>query len=172
MLNKLSRISFGFVMIFSMTTSKALAHGSIINYQATEAMKINATFDDGKPMANAQVVIYSPTNPSQSWLTGMTDDKGNFIFTPDFSQEGDWTVKVRLAGHGNVINIPIKSVSTPKTNELNSSSSSPSQESSQILNSSSQKIISSPTIMQKLMMAATGVWGFVGTALFFSRKKV
>jgi nickel transport protein len=172
MLNKLSRVSFGFIVIFALTTTKVLAHGSIINYQETEAIEIDAKFDNGSPMANAQVVIYSPSNPTQPWLTGMTDDKGKFIFTPDDSQEGDWTVKVRSAGHGSVINIPVKSVSNQEANEVNSSSPSESQENNHIVKSSSSDMTPSPTMMQKLMMAATGVWGFVGTALFFSRKKV
>ncbi|BAQ60294.1 hypothetical protein GM3708_700 [Geminocystis sp. NIES-3708] len=172
MFKKLSEVSFGFIIFFSMTISKVSAHGSVINYQSKEVIEIDAKFDNGKPMANAQVVIYSPTNPTQSWLTGITDDKGKFIFTPDFSQEGDWTIKIRSAGHGNVVNIPIKSTPTQKTDEINSSSSSVSQENHKIIQSQSPNITSSPTMMQKLMMAATGVWGFVGTAFFFSRKKV
>lgn len=172
MLNDLSKVGFGFLVIFSLTTAKVLAHGSIINYQTKEAIEIDAKFDDGKPMTNAQVIIYSPTNPTQPWLKGMTDDKGKFVFTPDFSVAGDWTVKVRSAGHGNVINIPIKSVSSVQTDDVNSSQSSPPQENNQIVKSQSPKTTSSPTMMQKLMMVATGVWGFVGTALFFSRKKV
>jgi nickel transport protein len=175
MSNKLSRIGFGFIVIFGVTATKVLAHGSIINYQPKEVIEIDAKYDNGKPMANAQIVIYSPSNPTQPWLTGMTDDKGKFIFTPDFSQVGDWTVKVRSAGHGNVINIPIESLSTQETDEINSSQSSESQANNQIVKSpfsESGKMTSSPTMLQKLMMAATGVWGFIGTALFFSRKKV
>jgi nickel transport protein len=172
MLNDLSKVGFGFLIIFSLTTAKVLAHGSIINYQETEAIEIDAKFDNGKPMVNAQVVIYSPTNPSQPWLKGMTDDKGKFIFTPNSSVAGDWTVKVRSAGHGNVITIPIKSVSSVQTDDVNSSQLLPPQDNNQIIKSQSPEMTSSPTMMQKLMMAATGVWGFVGTALFFSRKKV
>jgi nickel transport protein len=104
----------------------------------------------------------------------MTDEKGKFIFTPDFSQGGDWTVKVRSAGHGGIVYIPVESLSTQETNEVNSSQPSESRANNQIVKSPSPELeerTSSPTMLQKLMMAATGVWGFVGTALFFSRKK-
>lgn len=162
-LKTLSTLGFGFLIFFGVATNKVLAHGSTINYQAKESIEIEAKFDNGTPMKNAQVVIYSPNNPTKAWLTSTTDENGKLIFTPDVSQQGNWSVKVRSAGHGSVINIPIKSASTKTddidTQEIVTSRSTPSP------------VNASLTTAQKLIMATTGVWGFVGTALFFSRKK-
>ena len=36
---------------------QALAHGANIEYQETYAITIQAKYDDGTPMANAQVVV-------------------------------------------------------------------------------------------------------------------
>ncbi|BAQ64256.1 hypothetical protein [Geminocystis sp. NIES-3709] len=164
---KLSTISLGLMVIFGTSSEKVLAHGVLINYHPKEAIEIQAKFENGNPMTNAQVVIYSPNNPNQPWLTSTTDDEGKLMFFPDYSQKGDWTVKVRSAGHGDVLNIPIELSSS---NPQPENSSSPS-ENKNIVKSQPESLHSSPTMKQKLMMALTGVWGFVGTALFFSRKK-
>lgn len=165
MLSKtLSTVSFGFMIFVAIATDKVLAHGSIINYQTKESIEIQAKFDNGTPMKNAQVVIYSPNNPTEAWLTSNTDENGKFVFSPDFSQLGNWSVKVRTAGHGGVINIPIESPSPEIDN-------SDTQEIVTSRSTSSQPLNMTLTMTQKLMMATTGVWGFVGTALFFSRRK-
>ncbi|NEP59250.1 MAG: carboxypeptidase regulatory-like domain-containing protein, partial [Symploca sp. SIO2G7] len=86
---------------------RANAHGVKIEYQATQAIEIQAKYDTGKPMSNAQVTVYSPDQPSTPWLTGTTDDNGNFTFAPTPSTLGNWTVKVRQASHGSMINIAV-----------------------------------------------------------------
>lgn len=133
-------------------STRTLAHGAKLTYQSTQAIEIQATYDDGSPMANAQVVIYAPDDPTTPWLTGMTNPQGQFIFTPDGSQSGNWDIKVRQAGHGDILTIPLTQDTLVSANV-----------------SSSQ---SNYTPLQKALMAITGIWGFVGTALFFSRKKV
>ena len=133
---------------------KALAHGTNIQYRQTQAIEIKATYDDDMPMANAQVVVYTPGDPASPWIQGKTDDKGYFIFIPDYFQSGNWEVKVRQSGHGGIISIPLTSSTNPDFNTKTSSGGA------------------GYTSLQKLVMAAVGVWGFVGTALFFSRRKV
>lgn len=130
-------------------TGQSLAHGSKIQYRKTTAIQIQATYDSGEPMANAQVVVYGPNNPSTPWIRGITDEKGYFTFTPDFDQTGNWDVKVRSSGHGTIISIPLGA-------ETEASFSSP-------------RTGGEP--LQKLVMAGSVVWGFVGTGLFFARKK-
>ncbi len=130
---------------------RAIAHGANITYQTTAAIKINATYDSGQPMSNAQVSIYSPDEPGNSWLTGTTDETGQFIFIPDPNKLGNWEIKVRQAGHGNIISIPWGENQT--TANLN------------------QPVYSQNyTPMQKALMIVSVGWGFVGTALFFYRK--
>jgi nickel transport protein len=160
----LSRVSFSLMIFLGVTMDKVLAHSTVINYQTKESIEIEAKFDNGTPMKNAQVVIYSPNNPTEAWLTSTTDENGKLVFTPDFSQLGNWSIKVRTAGHGAVINIPIESEST-KTDD------SDTQEIITSRSTSPPPMNATLTTAQKLVMATTGVWGFVGTALFFSRKK-
>ena len=133
---------------------RVLAHGANIEYRETEAITIQAKYDDGKPMANAQVVIYAPSDRATPWLKGTTDEFGNFSFVPNTSAEnaGDWDIKVRQSGHGDITTIPIEGgkLAVNKMTATSGASYTPSQ---------------------KLVMAAAVGWGFVGTALFFSRSK-
>ena len=137
-----------------------LAHSTVIEYKMAKAITIEAKFDGGLPMSNAQVVIYAPDKPTQPWQKGVTDEQGVFTFIPDYQNQGDWTIKVRSAGHGNVINIPIKPMdsSAPQSETI----SSPPD-----VNPNQNSPLSAS---QKILMAAMGSWGFIGTALFFSRK--
>lgn len=135
---------------------KALAHGASIEYQETSAITIQAKYDDGTPMASAQVVVYAPSDRATPWLKGTTDDAGNFSFVPNTTPEniGDWDVKVRQSGHGSITSIPIgngKLANAPQT-QLSSADAGYSAS-------------------QKMVMAAAVGWGFIGTALFFSRSK-
>ena len=131
--------------------SRAIAHGASIDYQRISGIKINSTYDSGEPMSNAQVSIYSPDNPATPWLTGNTDENGGFIFVPDPNQVGNWEVKVRQAGHGDLITIALGET------EVNSKQIQP---------------VFRPnyTTMQKALMMVCVGWGFVGTALFFSKQ--
>lgn len=137
--------------------NKVLSHGANIQYRETSAISIQAKYDDGTPMANAQVVIYAPSVRATPWLKGTTDDSGNFTFVPDIEPQnvGDWDIKVRQSGHGDITSIPITGGKLAQD--------SPNV---QLLSTGSDY-----TSTQKIVMAAAGVWGFVGTALFFSRSK-
>lgn len=126
----------------------AIAHGAKIDYKTTQALEIQASYDSGEPMANAQITVYAPGR-SEPWLKGKTDDKGRFTFSPDTTQPGNWEVKVRQAGHGDIATIPVGNTATALT--------SPSSTGS--------------TPAQTAVMAASVLWGFVGTALFFARRK-
>jgi nickel transport protein len=131
---------------------KVLAHGAHITYKETPGIEITALYDQGDPMSNAQVVIYAPADPATAWLKGETDAEGRFTFVPDFNQSGNWDVKVRKAGHGALISIPLEANSPTETTTIDNSPQS------------------DYTVMQKMLMSISGVWGFIGTALFFSRK--
>jgi nickel transport protein len=166
-----------YILILALTfgfsyAQKGLAHGSHIKYESTDAIEIKATYDSGEPMANAQVTVYNPKDIANPWLKGLTNEKGEFVFIPDYSITGNWEVKVRQAGHGNIINIPIKPITTTEIKD----EEKPNNNSGKMENSKEIKLSSSNnaeyTIQQKLIMAAMGIWGFVGTALYFSRKKV
>lgn len=127
-------------------STKASAHGATVDYQTVQAISINAVYDGGQPMADAQVTVYAPNDPSTPWSTGTTDEQGRFTFTPDADQPGNWEVKVRQAGHGDIVTIPVGETVA----EAGSDSYTP---------------------VQKALLGAAGAWGFLGTALFFARKK-
>ncbi|MDB9314154.1 carboxypeptidase regulatory-like domain-containing protein [Spirulina sp. CS-785/01] len=139
---------------------EAVAHGSNIEYRQTEAIQITAKYDSGTPMGEAQVTVYSPDDPATPWVQGVTDEQGNFTFVPDPDQRGNWEVKVRQSGHGDIISIPLEE------QEAETASTS---ESATITQATTNTTGYSP--LQKGVMAVVGVWGCVGTALFFLRKK-
>jgi nickel transport protein len=129
----------------------ALAHGAKIEYTVRQAVvvEVRAAFDTGEPMTAGQVTVYAPDDPTTPWLTGHCDDDGRFTFTPDPAKPGTWDIQVRQAGHGDMVHIPITGAETQPTVGTDSK-----------------------TPLQLILMGASVIWGFVGTALFFlSRKK-
>ncbi|PSO48516.1 MAG: hypothetical protein BRC33_09490 [Cyanobacteria bacterium SW_9_44_58] len=139
-----------------LSTPPALAHGVAIAHRQTSAIEIRATYDNGDPMSNAQVVVYAPNNPAEPWLKGTTTEKGTFAFVPDRKMQGAWDVKVRQSGHGDLISIPVENAETA---------------SSQQTQAGNRWQGGNYTPLQKAIMAALGVWGFIGTGLFFARNK-
>jgi len=135
---------------------KVLAHGANIQYRQTSAIAIQAKYDDGVPMKNAQVVVYAPSDRATPWLTGVTDDLGNFSFVPDADPEnaGNWDVKVRQAGHGSITSIPINQSKLTNVSQTQTAS-----------------VNAGYSTVQKAIMAGAVGWGFIGTALFFARSK-
>lgn len=153
--------------------SRAIAHGAKIQYEATQAYAITATYDSGEPMAEAQVAVFSPDDPSTPWMTGTTNDAGEFLFTPP--NPGNWEVQVRQAGHGDIVVIPVEE---PDMAIASAAASSPAPDASPEPVSStpaeSTDTVSTPDALstwQKGIMAGSVVWGCVGTALFFSKKQ-
>ena len=135
---------------------RALAHGANIEYKETSAITIKAKYDDGTPMANAQVIVYAPSDPATPWLKGTTNDLGSFTFVPDNEPQniGNWDVKVRQSGHGDITSIAIAD--------------------GKLTNVADNRLLSAEggySSSQKMVMAAAVGWGFIGTALFFSRSK-
>ena len=134
------------ILILCMPT-KAYAHGAKIDYTVNMAIDIVASYDNGDPMGGAQVVVYAPADPSSPWLTGVCDDEGRFSFTPDISKPGTWTIQARQSGHGDIVHIPIG-------------------EDTAVTGSTGGY-----TVLQIVLMAVCGIWGLVGTALYFSRRR-
>ena len=134
------------VLILGISTT-AYAHGARIDYTVNMTIDIVAKYDTGEPMGGAQVMVYAPDDPSNPWLTGVCDDEGRFSFTPDISKPGTWTIQARQSGHGDIVHIPIG-------------------EDTAVTGGSGGY-----TVLQIVVMAVCGIWGFVGTALYFSRRR-
>lgn len=133
---------------------QAIAHGVEIEYEMHPTLQIQANYDSGDPLGNAAVVVYAPDNPAEPWLTGMTNAEGQFSFNPDLTKPGDWEVKVRQAGHGDIVRIPIEMPEDAGVHLATVGTSA-----------------SSFSPVQKVVMSTVVVWGFVGTALFFAARK-
>jgi nickel transport protein len=128
------------------TAGVTFAHGAKIEYTVGMAVELQATYDTGEPMAGGQVTVYAPDDPSTPWLTGVCDEEGRFVFAPDPEKPGTWDVQVRQAGHGDIVHIEIGAgAATSGGSRL--------------------------TTPQILLMAVCVVWGGIGTALFFSRRR-
>jgi nickel transport protein len=134
------------ILLALITMTTALAHGAKIEYTISMTIEIIAMYDSGDPMADAQVTVFAPNDLANPWLTGTTDKTGCFTFTPDPEIPGTWDIKVRQAGHGDIVHIPIRE----GTAITGSTGFSP---------------------MQIILTGACVIWGFVGTALYFSRRK-
>jgi len=168
-MNMKGKLILGLVLFSSLGSSlgwseKVLAHGVQIEHSASQAIEINAKYDTGTPLENAQVTVYSPDDPTTPWKQGTTDEQGNFVFTPDPSKTGYWEVKVRRAGHGGLTSIP---VGTETNNAQVSASLPPDNQNNQTSFYSQTSQGLSP--IQKGIMIGSVLWGCVGTALFFSK---
>lgn len=137
-----------------------LAHGVHIQHRVISGIEIQARYDSGEPMQAAQVSIYAPGNPSDPWLKGTTDAEGRFRFTPDANQPGNWEVKVRQAGHGDIVSIPVAAMDGPMAGEP-----------ATVPSASLMKQPGELSPVKHWVTIAAVVWGFIGTALFFSRGK-
>ena len=134
------------LLIMLAVPAKASAHGAHIQYTSS-TIEITAKYDNGEPMSGAQITIYAPDDLSNAWQTGTLDDDGHFAFTPDTSKPGNWKVKVRLGGHGDIITIPIAEDGVGSSGD------------------------GSYSVLQIVLMSVCVVWGATGTALFFIRRR-
>ncbi len=98
-------------------------------------------------MADAQVLIYAPTDLETPAITGETDEAGLFSFVPDTDVEGPWEVTVRQAGHGGTATFAVG-----ERGDLRSGSTAVESQ------------------VQQWITIAAVIWGFIGTAFFFSAK--
>jgi len=140
----------GVLVLSLLLPAPALAHGVSIQYTSDIEITIIAKYDSGEPMAGAQVAVYAPDDPSTPWLTGVCDDEGRFSFTPDASKPGIWDVQVRLAGHGGMVHIPVGE-GTATTGGIGG--------------------IGGYSYLQIVLMAACVIWGSIGTAFYFRRRR-
>ena len=63
---------------------------------ATHEVTVQFATADGKPMADADVNVYGPGDPTHVVKTGKTDKDGKFEFGAD--RDGMWTAEARVAG--------------------------------------------------------------------------
>ncbi|MEM9486740.1 MAG: carboxypeptidase regulatory-like domain-containing protein [Cyanobacteria bacterium P01_F01_bin.116] len=138
------------------------SHGAIAT--VTRTFAVEASYASGEPMAQAQVVIYSPENPDQPWTTGKTNQEGVFEFSPDI--DGNWDVVIRQAGHGTTVSVPVETEQIPVA-QIEESKTTVQPPTTALVSSSEP--LTNP--LQRWASAGAALWGMVGTVLFFSRGK-
>ncbi|WP_071516548.1 carboxypeptidase-like regulatory domain-containing protein [Geitlerinema sp. PCC 9228] len=152
----------------------AWGHGVSINYEVMQAIRVQAKYDSGDPMENAQVTVYAPNNPAEAWRTGTTDEQGYYVFIPNREITGNWEVKVRKAGHGNITTIPVEKTTeknTEPTTTTTTSETTASGDGSPVQIAQMQGGSTGYTPLQRTVMGMVVVWGCVGTALFFMSRR-
>ena len=152
----------GAVALCCLLPTGAQAHGAKIDYTMAPAISLTAMYDAGDPMTSAQVTVYAPNDPGKPWLTGKTDDKGRFTFAPDPSIPGEWAIQAREAGHGSMIHVTIGQASAGAASGASAPNATAAPTTTQAGGQST---------LQRWAMGAAVIWGFVGTGLFFSRKR-
>ncbi len=86
----------------------ALAHSVETDFQSmSNRLEIKSMFSTGEAFENAPVVIYAPNNPTQPWLEAKTDANGEFVFQPDPSIPGEWSIEIGEGGHWDQIIVPV-----------------------------------------------------------------
>ncbi len=134
----------GGMLVFYAQPAGVTAHGTNITYTVQSTVLVEANFDTGEPMSEAQISVFSPEDPETPWLQGLADADGKFTFVPDPEFSGTYDVRIRSAGHGEILAIPINGIGQAAAGN---------------------------TTMQQIIMAAAVIWGFIGTALYFSARK-
>ena len=134
-----------FVLPLSLPAT-AFAHGVELEYKTDITIEIFAAYDTSEPMPGAEIRVYAPDDPSTPWLTGICDENGRFTFTPDPSLPGMWGVRVRHMGHGGMLYIPIGEGMAGRGG-------------------------TGYTQLQLGLIAGSVVWGLIGTALFFWKRR-
>ncbi|MEE4273359.1 MAG: hypothetical protein V2I67_16915 [Thermoanaerobaculales bacterium] len=138
------------------------AHGADVAATVTRqvevelAVVVEATYHAGRPMAGAQVTVMAPGAPDEPWLVGQCDADGRFEFAPPVDHPGTWEVLVTHHGHGGRVSVEL----TGEGEEAGTAAVA--------VEASSTAHLSA---LQRLVMGACVVWGLIGTALFFSRRR-
>jgi hypothetical protein len=79
------------VAILALASCKSPA--AALDLFATHEVAVQFATQDGKPMADAEVSVFAPGDPTHPVKTGRTDKDGKFQFSTD--RDGLWTAEAR-----------------------------------------------------------------------------
>lgn len=86
----------------------AFAHSVETNYHLqADLLEIEAVFSTGEAFEDADVVVHPPSESDIPEIQGLTDQEGKFIFEPDYSIVGDWSVEIGEGSHWDKLVIPV-----------------------------------------------------------------
>ena len=79
------------VLLLVVSASVCRAHGTTCRlFEGTAA--VEASYDDGRPMAFCDVAVYFPAGEEEAYRTGETDRNGRFSFIPE--SDGEFRIVV------------------------------------------------------------------------------
>jgi len=107
---KIKPLIFAVVLLLGLVIfpGAALAHSVMTDYQLTSgSLQIQSSFSTGEAFQGATVVVYSPQDPTKPWFKGKTDQTGKFVFHPDPSISGNWSVEIGEGGHRDQLIVPV-----------------------------------------------------------------
>jgi nickel transport protein len=102
-------LPIGLVLLgLTLSPAPAFAHSVQTDYRLVAgALELQSTFTTGEALAGAEVTVYAPHDPTHSWLSGVTDPTGTFVFQPDRTLPGEWIVKIGQGDHGDELAVPV-----------------------------------------------------------------
>lgn len=160
-------VSISLVATIAATATAAIAHGANIVIKDVRAYEIEAVYDSGEPMIEAQVSVFGSENPQVPIETGITDEQGRWVWIAD--QPGNWTFQVRQAGHGGLANLEVFAQGEAVDLVSPDGTIANDSESSQAL-AAHQTRGAAASPMPRWIAIGSILWGAIGTALFFSRR--
>jgi nickel transport protein len=85
------------LFIVTLVTAVLLTASPVLAFDLFATHEVTAQFatPDGKPMANAEVRVFAPGEPTKPVVTGRTDADGKFVFEAD--RDGFWSAEARDA---------------------------------------------------------------------------
>ncbi|MGB1252691.1 MAG: hypothetical protein ACPG8W_18905 [Candidatus Promineifilaceae bacterium] len=100
--------SFLTVLVLLAFVPTAWAHGTNIGVTVDgSTVQIEARFETGEPMSEAQIIVYTPNDPETPWLSGAADVEGAYSFDVDTTLVGEWAVTIRTGGHGEIVHLNV-----------------------------------------------------------------
>lgn len=123
------------------------SHGIHYEILKDNIIGIEVKYEDGVPLGEQPVRVFSPDNKSKAYIKSKTNHLGRYYFKAD--KKGDWIVIVQdAAGHAVRVNVRVEKDEVKVKNQSNAIDP-----------------------FQKIIMSLSIIWGLIGTALFFYRNK-
>lgn len=102
-------------------TDYQLISNALTSIEARTRLVVTSTYDTGEMMQKARVLVFAPGEKVQPWAESETDQQGTYVFNPDPSLKGDWTIKIGKGDHGDILTIPVsdRGIEFEKISQLN-----------------------------------------------------
>lgn len=155
------------LLVLVLVPVSAHGHAALVTGGPLLGFEITASYDTGDLMQAAQVAVFAPDRPLEPWMVGVTDGHGRFQFFPDQDLPGIWAVQVRQAGHGAMLYFDWAGSAGTGAQSVPGLSAVGSAVGANATTVSSGTELS---WLQRIVMVAAVLWGFLGTALFFLRR--